>query len=131
MNHQNSRGGGAMDNNARFYPDLDLTPLLGVGNFAVQVKTEEEAEHFLEYMFRTHRDRCIGWTRHEHNFGSYSTTCYRPNLNMPKGFTMKYCSLEHYEREHFTIIQFEDLLVQADIEECDKPLSFLFGGAVQ
>ena len=64
-----------MDNNANYYPDLDPTPLLGPGKYAVQVKTEEEAEHFLEYMFRAHRDRCTGWTRLDRLFGSYSTTC--------------------------------------------------------
>lgn len=120
-----------MDNNACFYPDLDLTPLLGPGQYAVQVKTEEEAEQFLEYMFHAHPDRCAGWIRHDTHFGRYSTTCYRPNLNMPDGYTLKYCSLAHYERENYTIIQFEDLLVQTDIEECGKPLSFLFGGVVQ
>lgn len=117
-----------MDNNAHFFPDLDPTPLLGEGQYVVHVKTEEEAEHFLEYMFREHPDRCVGWTRHEHHFGAYSEVCYRPNLNMPKGYKMKYCSLEHYEREHYTIIPFEELLPLSDIEESDKSLSFLFGG---
>ena len=51
--------------------------------------------------------------------------CYRPNLNMPDEYTLKYCSLEHYEQNGFKIMRYDELIIHPDIEESEQSLGFL------
>ena len=70
------------------------------------------------------------WGEDDTRFGRYDRYCYRPNLNMPEGWGLKYCSYEYYECEGFTIIPFADLIVKSDIEESELSIDALFGGVV-
>lgn len=110
---------------------LDFSPLLVKGpRFAVYCETEEEALIFLRRYREEYPDRCSTWREDDTHFGRYDRHCYRPNLNMPEDWGLKYCSYEHYEGEGFTIIPFADLIVQSDIEESDLSMDALFGGTV-
>ena len=69
-------------------------------------------------------EKCRTWRADETHWGRYKKMCYRPNLNMPVEYTLKYCSLEHYEEEGFVIIPYEDLIV-SDIEESEQQIDLL------
>lgn len=110
---------------------LDFSPLLAEGKrFAVYCETEEEALIFLRCYRELYPERCNTWKDDDTHFGRYDKHCYRPNLNMPAGYGLKYCSYEYYEDEGFTIIPFSDLVVLPDIEESELSVDALFGGAV-
>ena len=128
----NSRGGGAMDKSTPILEiTLDFSPLLVKGEkFAVYCETQEDAIIFLRCYRAKYPDKCRTWKEDDTHFGSYERHCYRPNLNMPAEWTLKYCSYEHYEEEGFTIIPFQDLIVHPDIEESDLSMDVLFGGIV-
>lgn len=106
-------------------PEIDFSPLLDKNaRFAVYCRTESDALHFLKCLRRAHPDKCRGWDADETHWGKYGKMCYRPNLNMPEEFTLKYCNLEHYEAEGFVIIPYEDLLI-VDIEESEQQIDLL------
>ena len=107
---------------AKVYPDIDLSPLIGAKK-VVHCVTSEDAEHFLAVMRRQYPERCVGWTNT--NYSSYGPeTCYRPNLKMPVGYTMKYGSISRYVSDGYDIIPFSDLIIDTDIEESDYPFDF-------
>lgn len=108
--------------------NLDVTPLLNKNvDVAVLCETAEEARCFVSYMMAHFPERCRGWSMDDIKFDNYrERTCYRPSLNRPEGFTMKYCDLCFYTDNGFTIINFKDLLiVEAEIQEGDKSIEFL------
>lgn len=105
--------------------DIDFSPLFDENErFAVHCKTEADAEHFLKCLRKAYPEKCRTWRVDETHWGKYENMCYRPNLNMPEEFTLKYCNLEHYEAEGFVIIPYEDLLI-SDIEESEQQIDLL------
>ena len=104
---------------------IDFSPLLDGGKaFAVYCRTEVDAKHFLKCLRQEYPEKCRTWLADETHWGKYKKMCYRPNLNMPVEYTLKYCSLEHYEEEGFVIIPYEDLIV-SDIEESEQQIDLL------
>jgi len=105
--------------------EIDFSPLLEEHKrFAVHCRTEADAEHFLKCLRKEYPDKCRGWTAGETHWGRYERMCYRPNLNLPDEYTLKYCSYEHYEDDGFVIIPYEDLLI-VDIEESEQQIDLL------
>lgn len=106
-------------------PEIDFSPLLQEGErFAVYCKTEDDAKHFLQCLRQAYPRKCRTWDEGDTRWGSYAKMCYRPNLNLPDEYTLKYCSYEHYEDEGFVIIPYEDLLI-VDIEESEQQIDLL------
>lgn len=106
--------------------EIDFSPLLreGVG-IVVHCQTESDAIHFLKCLRKAYPMKCRTWKEDVTHWGEYDNMCYRPNLNMPEAYTLKYCNLEHYEKEGFTIIPYEELIIQPDIEESEQRLDLL------
>ena len=94
----------------------------GSGSF---MKTEDDAKHFLQCLRQAYPRKCRTWGEGDTHWDSYAKMCYRPNLNLPDEYTLKYCSLEHYEDDGFTIIPYEDLIARPDIEESESSFDFL------
>ena len=106
--------------------ELDFSPLLTEGEkFAVHCETEEDAIHFLKCLRQAYPRRCRTWSPSETHWGAHEKMCYRPNLNMPDEYTLKYCSLEHYEQNGFKIIRYDELIIHPDIKESEQSLGFL------
>lgn len=104
---------------------LDFSPLFDEDKrFAVYCSTEVDAKHFLKCIRQEYPEKCRTWRADETHWGKYEKMCYRPNLNLPDEYTLKYCSYEYYEDEGFVIIPYEDLLI-VDIEESEQQIDLL------
>lgn len=106
--------------------EIDFSQLLQDGvNFAVYCKTEDDAKNFLKCLRLAYPRKCRTWDENETHWDASKNICYRPNLNMSDAYTLKYCDLEYYESNGFTILQYDDLLVRPDIAESDLSLEIL------
>ena len=106
--------------------EIDFYPLLQPGEtFVVHCKTEEEANNFLRCLRNAYPGKCSDWEDGVTHWGKYKNMCYRPKLNMPNEHKLSYASLEHYLAEGYTVVPYENLLIQSDIEESEHRLDLL------
>lgn len=113
------------------YQELNLEPLLGPDKYVVFCKTEYEAQCLLAACKRSFPKKCEGW---DLPFVSWfdregKGQLYFPDINDAEGFGFSWNSVDFDEIDEYVVIEFESLLVcSADIEESEKPMSFLLEG---
>lgn len=108
---------------------LDLTPILHNPKAAVHCTTYEQAEQFVNYMRKHHRQRVFSWNLENwHSYGK--DTCYSPYFGHPTKSYMTYCPIDHYVECGFDIIEFDELtkcVMELDTELGGESLDFLLG----
>ena len=112
--------------------DLDLSPLLGDGKYAVHCKTLQEARCFVDQIKTQYPQKAKFWAYGETHWDETDGVYYSPYLNdCSPNASLTWCDRYYYKRHGFEILEFSDLLQhQVDINESDHCLEFLIGGAI-
>ena len=108
---------------------LDLSLILHNPKAAVHCPTYKQAEQFISYMRKYHRQRVNAWNLE--NWCRYGKdTCYSPYFEHPVKSHMTYCPIDHYVECGFDIIEFDELtkcVMELDTELGGESLDFLLG----
>ena len=94
---------------------------------AVFCATKGQADAFCREMKRQYPERMVNWRSNNYwdlREGSERGICYSPYLNSEKSY-MTWCSRKHYERNGFTIIEFESLVYE-DLQFDESQFEILF-----
>lgn len=113
------------------YQELNLAPLLGPDKYIVFCKNEYEAQCLLAACKRSFPEKCKGWNLPNVNWFDKNGEgqLYFPDINDAEGFGFSWNSVDYDEIDEYVVIEFEALLAcSTDIEESEKPISFLLEG---
>lgn len=102
--------------------------------YAVHCKTKEEAMEFIDWARQLYPGLCKEWGHDTYNYDTHrEKTIYTFDSHYGGRWNksrLMYGSVSAATDMGYTVIEFEDICNRPDIEESDKSLDFLFGGAV-
>lgn len=106
--------------------EVDLSQLCAPDiKFAVQCETEEEAAQFISAVIEQFPEKESHI--HPRNTMWRYGVAYFPDLNNVENDPFMHGSLDFANNYGYTVVHFRDLIVQAQLDESDMPLTMLLG----